>query len=69
MSSESYKTLFFILLALLCYSIFSHYITGKSYKETCYAVLSAVDHDEARFQQVLGKNLASECMDRMSSVD
>ncbi|MEO0048646.1 MAG: hypothetical protein RLZZ410_1605 [Pseudomonadota bacterium] len=69
MSSESYKSIFFILLAVLCYSIYSHYLTGKSYKETCYAVLSAVDDNETRFQQVLGKKLASECRDRMSSID
>lgn len=65
MSSQSYKIGCFILIALLAYSVFSHYNTGSNYTDTCFEIWSAVDNNDNRFQQVLGKRLASECYYRM----
>lgn len=67
MSRESYKSICFILLALLASSIFSHYNTGSDYTDTCFRIFAVVDDDESRFEQVLGKRLSSECRNRMSS--
>jgi hypothetical protein len=67
MSSESYKIGCYVLLALLAYSVFSHYNTGSNYTETCFRIFAVVNDDEARFEQVLGKRLSSECNYRMSS--
>ncbi len=67
MSSESYKISCYVLLALLAYSVFSHYNTGSNYTETCFRIFAIVNDDEARFEQVLGKRLSSECNYRMSS--
>jgi hypothetical protein len=69
LNSESYKTICYILLALLVYSVFSHYNTGRNYTETCSSIFSAVNHDETRFEQVLGKRLSSECRGRMAYSD
>lgn len=67
MSSDSYKISCYVLLALLAYSVFSHYNTGSNYTETCFRIFAVVNDDEARFEQALGKRLSSECKYRMSS--
>lgn len=67
MSQESYKFICYILLALLAYSVFSHYNTGKNYTATCNQLLFILNEDESRIEQVLGKRLGSECLNRMSS--
>lgn len=65
MNPQSYKSICFILLAVLGYSVFSHYNTGSNYTDTCFEIWAAVENNDTRFQQVLGKRLASECYYRM----
>ena len=67
MSPQSYKSICFILLAVLAYSVLSHYNTGSNYTDTCFRIFAAVSDDEARFEQILGRRLSSECRYRMSS--
>lgn len=66
MSLESYRIACWSLLLALGISIFNHYFTGKSYTETCNQVYYAVGDDLNRFEQVLGKTLSQECLNRMS---
>lgn len=66
MSPQSYKTIIFILLAVLAYSVFSHYNTGSNYTDTCFRIFTAVNNDDARFEDVLGRRLSTECNNRMS---
>jgi len=67
MSLDSYKISCYVLLALLAYSVLSHYNTGSNYSETCFRIFAVLNDDDARFEDVLGEKLSSDCKNRMSS--
>lgn len=65
---QNYRKYFtYIFAGLLAYSVFSHYNTGSDYTDTCSAIYSVVQDDPQRMAQILGKDLAQRCINRLSS--
>jgi uncharacterized protein (UPF0333 family) len=55
----------YILAGLLAFSIFSHYLTGSDYTEVCSAIYAVAGDSQERLIQLLGKNAAQNCLNRL----
>ena len=60
-----YKYPTYILSGLLVLSIFSHYSTGSDYTEVCTAIFTIAGDSKERLIQLLGKNAAQNCLNRL----
>lgn len=57
------------LPVFLALSIFTHYNTGINYTATCVRIYAVLEYSESRREQVLGKDLGSECIERWRAND
>lgn len=60
-----YKYPTYILAGLLVLSIFSHYSTDSDYTEVCTAIFTIAGDSQERLIQLLGKNAAQNCLNRL----